>query len=371
MKVLHIGKYFPPYWGGIEKVNFDIVETLNKFGYRNDVLCFNDKRNSITEEKEYCIYRSSTVTSAFSSPLSFSIFQQLRKIYKKYDIIHLHVPNPMGAIALQSVPFKGKIIVHWHSDIIKQKTLKKLYGPFQSALLKRADKIIVTTPNYLEGSEVLAPYRDKCTVIPIGIANSEFPSNKDFREQLEEKYRDKKVIFSIGRLIYYKGFDYLINAAKSLPDNYVVLIGGTGILRKKLEQQITNNRLEHKVKLLGNIPFDQLGEYYRRANIYCLPSTERSEAFGVVLIEAMSFGCPIVATNINGSGVPWVTQDNITGITVEPKNSAALAQALIRMGRDDVLTKKFGENAQQRYQTVFKKSVMAQNIIRLYQELMN
>jgi len=370
MRILHIGKYYPPYFGGIEKVNYDLVESLNENGISTDVLCFNNQNKTQVENKGYNIYRAATINSAFSSPLSFSIFKQLRKIHNNYDIIHVHVPNPMGAIALQSVSFKGKVIVHWHSDIIKQKKLKKIYRPFQEKLLQRADRIIVTTSNYIEGSADLRPYRNKCKVIPIGISKSDFVANELFREQLKQQYKDKKVVFSIGRLIYYKGFEYLIEAAKKLPDNVVVLIGGTGILKEDLQKQIEKSQVEEKVTLLGNIPFENLGEYYNRADIYCLSSTERSEAFGVVLIEAMSFGCPIVSTNIKGSGVPWVNRNNDTGIVVEPKNSDLLAEAITRIATSPELATKFSINSLIRYDAEFSKEKMTQRTIELYKELM-
>lgn len=369
MKILHIGKYYPPYFGGIEKVNFDLVESLNNLGYKTDELCFNHQPKSTIENRGYNIFRTSILKAAFSSPLSVSIFRKLREIYKDYDIIHLHVPNPMGALALQSVPFKGKIIIHWHSDIINQKILKKFYKPFQDRLLKRADQIIVTSPNYLEASDDLRPYQNKCTVIPIGISNSEFVVNVTFGNELKERYKNKKVIFSIGRLIYYKGFEYLVEAAKSLPDNYIVLIGGTGILADKLQNQISENNLQKKVTLLGNIPFVHLGEYYKRADLYCLPSTERSEAFGVVLIEAMSFGCPIVYTNIPGSGVPWVNVDNETGISVEPKNAKELSNAIIKILNDETLRNRFSQNTITRYNSKFKLELMTERTIHLYESL--
>lgn len=369
MRILHIGKYYPPYFGGIEKVNFDLVESLNQFGYQTDELCFNHQPKSIHENRGYNIFRTSIITAAFSSPLSISIFRKLREIYKNYDIIHLHVPNPMGAIALQSVPFKGKVILHWHSDIIKQKTLKKFYKPLQDKLLKRADHIIVTSPNYLDGSDDLKPYRNKCTIIPIGISSSEFAINKDFQIKLDEKYRNRKIIFSIGRLIYYKGFEYLIEAAKELPDEYVVLIGGTGTLADSLQNQINENNLQNKVILLGKIPFNQLGEYYRRADVYCLPSTERSEAFGVVLIEAMSLGCPIVATNISGSGVPWVNVNNETGLCVEPKNPEKLTKAIIEILEDETVRNNFSKNALLRFDSEFQLDKMTKRTIQLYESL--
>jgi rhamnosyl/mannosyltransferase len=371
MKILHIGKYYPPYFGGIEKVNYDLVESLNEDGFSTDVLCFNNQNKTQVENKGYNIYRTATINAAYSSPLSFSIFKHLRKIHSNYDIIHLHVPNPMGAVALQSVSFKGKIIVHWHSDIIKQKKLKKIYRPFQEKLLQRADKIIVTTPNYLEGSDDLKPYRNKCKVIPIGISKSDFKSNELFREQLKQQYKNKKVVFSIGRLIYYKGFEHLIDSIKKLPDNIVVLIGGTGILKENLQKQIKQNRVEDKVTLLGNVPFEKLGEYYNRADIYCLPSTERSEAFGVVLIEAMSFGCPIVSTNIKGSGVAWVNRNNETGIVVEPKNSDLLAEAITRIATSSELATKFSANSLKRYNAEFTKEKMTERTIELYKTLLH
>lgn len=372
MKILHIGKYYPPVRGGIEKVSFDLVESLNKMGYQADILCFNDsKKTEIDFNRGYQIHRSSILTSAFSSPLSSSIFRSIKKLFRQYDIIHLHVPNPMGAIALQSVPFKGKIIVHWHSDIIKQQFLKKIYRPLQDKLLRRADKIIVTSPNYLEGSNCLKKYKTKCEIIPLGISNDDLPINEQFRKELNDLYQNKKIILSIGRLIYYKGFEYLIDAAKKLPDDYIILIGGTGILKEQLIKQITDNHLGNKVKLLGDIPFDHLGEYYRRSDAYCLPSTERSEAFGVVLIEAMSFGCPIISTNIKGSGVPWVNQNGQTGIVVEPKDSASLAKGIEAITKDNETRQLYAQNSRKRYEAEFTKEKMVERTIHLYKSLLN
>lgn len=372
MRILHIGKYYPPVRGGIEKVSFDIIESLNKMGYQADILCFNNsKRTEVEIDRGYRVYRSSIVTSAFSSPLSLSIFESLKKIFKEYDIIHLHVPNPMGALALQSIPFKGKIVVHWHSDIIKQRLLKKIYRPLQDKLLRRADKIIVTSPNYLEGSDCLKNYKQKCEIIPLGISNEDFPVNEKFRKKLNDLYLGKKVILSIGRLIYYKGFEYLIDAAKKLPDDYIVLIGGTGILKDQLNNQIVDNHLESRVKLLGDIPFEHLGEYYRRADAYCMPSTERSEAFGVVLIEAMSFGCPIISTNIGGSGVPWVNQDGQTGIVVETKDSASLANGIMAITKDHEIRNGYAQNSRKRYDAEFTKEKMVKRTLQLYKDLLN
>lgn len=371
MKVLHIGKYYPPFFGGIEKVNFDLVEGLNKHDIQTDVLCFNHLKGQSFENTKYKITRSKTLINVFSTPISLSFFWKLRRIKKDYDIVHIHLPNPIASIALQYSGFKGKVVLHWHSDIVKQKKLKLLYGPFEKAILKRADKIIVTSPNYLEASETLKPYLSKCAVIPIGIDSSEFPTNIPFREKLENETKGKKVIFSLGRLIYYKGFEYLIDAAKQLPNHAVVYIGGVGELNSVLSEQIKSNNLEERVKLIGKIPFNEIGEYYRRADVFCLPSNERSEAFGVVLIEAMSFGCPVVCCNIKGSGVPWVATDNKNALIVPPFDSKGLSYALLELINDAKKRGEFSEASLHRYERLFQLNSMLDSTISLYRDVMN
>ena len=370
MKILHLGKYYPPYFGGIERVNFDLVEELNKCGIETDVLCFNDRANDLIEEKQYKIFRANNLFTAFSTPFSLSYIRIFKKIHHQYDIVHIHLPNPGATLALQSVSFKGKIVVHWHSDIIKQKILKRFYAPFQKALLKRADSIVVTSPPYLEGSKDLMPFRHKCLVIPLGINKHEFSSDEDFFNSLRESYAGKKIIFSLGRLIYYKGFSYLVEAAKDLPDNYIILIGGTGEMENELQNLIHEQRLDSKVKLIGKIRGDDLGSYFQLCDVFCLPSIEKSEAFGLVQIEAMSFGKPIVSTNIAESGVPWINENGKTGITVNPKSPAELSQAIKTIVTDLSLSKKLGENGRLKYQSEFTVGRMTDKTIELYRKLL-
>lgn len=294
----------------------------------------------------------------------------MRKIQKDYDIIHLHLPNPFAAVLFQLTRYKGKLVLHWHSDIVRQKVLRKLYYPFQYRLLKKADRVIVTSQNYLDGSADLKPFKSKCVVIPIGIDKHEIKVNQPFRNELEEKYDGKMVIFSLGRLIYYKGFDYLIAAATKLPDNYTVLIGGVGELEQQLRQQIENSRLEGKVQLVGKIPLEELGAYYDRADIFCLPSHERSEAFGVVLIEALSFSKPLISSSIPGSGVNWVNEHKVTGLVVEPKNAAAIADAVIEIGSNKSVMNDLAVNAGVRFARLFDKDKMILSITELYKEIL-
>ena len=370
MKILHIGKFYPPYFGGIEKVNYDIVEGLNAEGIQTDVLCSNHIKGDTFSEIFYKIYRTHTLKVIASTPLSFSLIRTLNKIQNNYDIIHVHLPNPMANLAVFLTHPKSKIILHWHSDIIKQKKILKLYSPLQTWLLKRADKIVITTPTYLEGSDSLKKYINKIVCIPIGIDSKELFIDQNILNVLKNKYQGNKVVFSLGRLIYYKGFEYLIDAARFLPNDIIILIAGIGELKEKLQDQIFNHNLQNKVKLLGKIPFEELGAYYELCDIFSLPSTERSEAFGVVQIEAMAFEKPIISTSIKGSGVDWVNLNNISGIIVPPKDSKKLAEAITELLTNENKYQQLSIGAKKRYEEIFTKEKMVHSFKKLYQEIL-
>ena len=372
MKILQLGKFYPPSTGGIQTVMYDITEVLNNNDVICDVLCSN-KNFTYKEEyiNNYKVMRTKTFGVYFSTSITLQMIFKLKKIIKQYDIIHVHLPDPMANLALFFANLEGKkIILHWHSDIIKQKYLLKLYEPLQSWMMKKADKIIATTPKYIEESKYLQKYKDKCAPIPIGIDENKLISNANKVNKIKEKYKDKKIIFSLGRLVYYKGFEYLIKSAKYLTNDYIILIGGAGPLKYKLNTIIIENGLENKVKLLGRIEDEELGNYYEASHIFCLPSIVKSEAFGIVQIEAMSFGIPIVATRVDGSGVDWVNEDKISGINVEIQNPEALASAFNDISNDKIKYEKYCINAKERFQNLFLRKEMVNNIIHLYKEVL-
>lgn len=369
MKILHIGKYYPPYFGGIEKVNFDLVEGLNQIGIKTDVICFNDKKETLIENNSYTVYRMSRLFEKFSLPFSFSYFFKLRAIINNYDIVHLHLPNPLAAFFVLFTNFRGKIVLHWHSDIIKQKFFKKIYAPFDYLIKQKANSIVVTSDNYLNNSDDLKGFKEKCSVIPIGIDPLELNVDKAFLEILKSRYVGKKIIFSLGRLIYYKGFEYLIEATKNLSDDTLVLIGGIGPLESKLKNLIKQNNLDHKVKLLGKIPFEYLGAYFQLANLFCLPSTHKSEAFGVVLIEAMSFGLPQVIFNIPGSGVSFVVKADYSGKIINKIHEKDLASELDLLISNEYLLHEYSKHSRERFKQNFTKNKMVFNFKALYQNL--
>lgn len=363
MKILQLNKAYFPVIGGVEKVVQDIAESL-----RTDVLCCNDRfETEIITDNGHTLYKAATFTRLFSTPISFRFITLLFRLRRNYDIVHIHHPDPMSALALFLVRPQAKVVLHWHSDIVRQKLLLKLYAPLQSWLLKRADRIIATTPAYIDASASLQPFREKCVAIPIGIAQKEADSNTV--QRLHRQFAGKKIVFSLGRFVYYKGFEYLIKAAHHLDDSYVILIGGNGPLKEELETYVHTHNLSEKVIFPGKISEEEVGGYFAACDLFCLSSVERTEAFGIVQLEAMSFGKPVVATRINGSGVSWVNQHGESGLNVPVKDPKALADAIQTICRDSDIYAKFSHNAHQRFLTHFLLTDMVLKVKKVYRQL--
>jgi len=370
MKILQVGKTFPLV-GGVDKVIFELSNGISKNGVQCDVLCASVTKEDcfIKINKFYTIYATGSLGKFAATWLSPRMIIKLRKIIKEYDIVHIHHPDPMASLALFCCNLKHKkIVLHWHSDIVKQQYLLKFYRPLQDWLIKRADRIIATSSTYAYGSSYINKYIDKTIIIPIGVEVN-YSLSQDLKQQLNDKYLGKKIIYSLGRLCYYKGFEYLIDSAKYLDDSYVILIGGTGPLENKLSKQISKSNLGNKVKLLGKIAENEMGTYFSECTLFCLPSIEKSEAFGIVQIEAMSFSKPIIATTIKDSGVSWVNKHGYSGLNVEPKNAKQLANAIKSMCDDDVVLKQCSLNARQRFEDEFTSNLMINRVLDLYRSL--
>ncbi len=374
MKILHFSKYYPPYYGGIETVAYDIVDGLNNNNIKCDVICFNDKNETVNDKVDnHNVFRASVFKEMFSTPLSLSIFNKFIKIVGNYNIIHIHHPNPIATLCCFLMSFfikDKKIIVHWHSDIIKQKKVKKIFLPIQNWMLNKASLIIVTSSVYGDNSRDLVSFSNKIKTIPIGIEDLSDNVNYLMLKSLKNKYEDKFVVFTLGRHIYYKGFEYLIRSANHLPDNVIILIGGAGELTDEYNEIILNNNLEDKVEIIGRIPSSDLSAYFSLCDIFCLPSIEKSEAFGVVQLEAMSFGKPLISTNIEGSGVSWVNKHMESGLVVENKSSKSLAKAILTIKDNEKLRMKLAFGSKQRFRNYFTKEIMVKSFIDTYKNLL-
>ncbi len=368
LKVLQVGKFYP-IRGGVEKVMYDAMTGLSERGVDCDMLCAasegETRRIQLNEHAR--LICTKTMVKAYATMLSPDMVVKMREICDDYDVIHVHHPDPMAALALRLSGYKGKVVVHWHSDIEKQKKLLKLYKPLQDWLLKRADVVIGTTPVYLKGSKYLSDVQGKTACVPIGIDRVE-PDSQAV-EKIRAQYPGKKIVFSLGRLVPYKGYRNLVAAAQYLSDDYVILIGGTGPLREELQNDIDALGLHDKVKLLGYISDEDLPAYFGACKMFCLSSIYKTEAFAIVQIETFSCGKPVVATNIPQSGVPWVNSHGESGLNVEPNDPEGLAEAIKAVGDDDNLYKNLSEGASERFRKLFTKDRMIDNLMNVYEDL--
>lgn len=365
MKVLQLGKFYPVR-GGVEKVMYDLTAGLSAQGVQCDMLCAarDGKTRVIEHETGMRIFCCHTWYEYAATMLSPRMILQLRSICKGYDIIHVHHPDPMACLALFLSGFRGRVILHWHSDIVKQKKLLFLYLPLQDWLLHRADQVVGTSPVYVEQSPYLQEVQHKCVTLPIGIQPVRFAP--EAAERVRRRYSGRKIVLSVGRLVAYKGYPYLIAAAKRLPDDYVVLISGTGALENSLRAQIASEGLADKVKMLGRLNDTELHAHYGACDVFCLPSVQKTEAFGIVQIEAMSCGKPVVATTIPQSGVAWVNEHGVSGLNVPPCDAAALADAILQLTRDEATYRRYSEQALNRYRTLFTRENMINQCLTFY-----
>lgn len=370
MKILQLGKFFP-IKGGVEKVEYDLMRGLAEQGIDCDMLCaaLKGKGDIICSGEHARLIYCHTWMEIAGTMIAPTMITTLWRICRKYDVIHVHHPDPMACMALFFSGYRGKVVLHWHSDIVRQKYLMGLYRPFQNWLIRRADLIVGTTPVYVEQSDDLKRAQHKITYLPIG--TEEVVPDIEGAHQLREKYSNHKIVFSLGRLVPYKGYHNLIEAAQYLSDDYVVVIGGTGPLRESLEQLIKERKLEKKVKLLGFVKDEEVAAYFTACDIFVLPSVQKTEAFGIVQIEAMSCGKPVVATKIPGSGTAWVNAHGISGLNVTPEQPKEIADAILTITRDRDAYEVYATGARQRFEKMFTKEKMVAGAMGIYERVLD
>ena len=376
MKILQLGKFYP-IRGGVEKVMWDLTRGLSEMGVDCDMLCASlsdktDAKDAAFEAPDGTlrlnghgrVFRVKALAKKAATMLSPAMIAWLRRHKAEYDIIHVHHPDPMAALALRLSGFRGKVVLHYHSDIVSQRFLLSLYRPLQSWLIKRADLIVGTTPAYIQASPWLRDVQQKCTYVPIGIRP--VAADPAGAAALRTRFPGKTLLLSIGRLVPYKGYPVLIRAMKHLPENYHLIIGGNGPLRDELEALIDSENLRERISLVGYLAEEELPAWYGACEVFVLSSVMKTEAFGIVQIEAMSAGKPVVATKIPGSGVPWVNEDGVSGRNVTPGDPAELAAAI-----EDVIDHygSFSAGARARYEKLFREQTMIQSICKLYEAL--
>ena len=364
MKVLQLGKFYP-IRGGVEKVMWDLTSGLSARGFDCDMLCAELDREEVIHLNEHgrviCVKAWRKMAATMIAPKMVS---WLRKHRNEYDIIHIHHPDPMACLALRLSGYKGRVILHWHSDILKQKRLLKLYMPLQRWLINRADTIVGTTPVYLKESPYLKDVQDKTVAVPIGIEPITF--DPALSEEWRTRYAGKKIVLSIGRLVPYKGYGYLIDAASHLGPDYLVVIVGDGPNRPNLEEDVVRFGVQDRVKFLGYVEDSEMHALLAACDVFVLSSVMKTEAFGIVQIEAMSLGKPVIATEVPESGVSWVNAHGVSGINVPIKDPKALAEAIRTICSDDTLRRTYSEGARKRFCETFTLELMIDKMIKIY-----
>jgi rhamnosyl/mannosyltransferase len=372
LKVLHLGK-FDGDVGGIERYLRALLG-----GLPADIVAINLVANDVARTDEHRQYRYLTVRAAShgiiaSVAVAPSMPLLARRLHRKhrFDIVHLHFPDPLGQLTAIMLPRSVKRVISWHSDIIKQRTALAVYRPFLDAFVRDADAIIGATPQHFSSSQQMAPGKrgQLREVIPYGFdpeALGWSDAARATRARLAQERGRRPRIFTVGRHVYYKGFDVLIRALRSVDAE--LWIGGRGPLTESFRQAARDAGVADRVRFVGFIPDAELIAYYDACDVFCMPSTERAEQFGLVQLEAMHCGKPVVATRL-GTGVEYVTLDEVTGLLVEPGSERALAQALNRLLGDPALRARLGEAGRRRVAEEFSVRQMADKTVALYRRL--
>jgi len=375
MKILQISRFYPPKIGGVERVVQQIGEGLND---RTDmqVLVCQEKGKGCDEVYEGVkVHRSGSLGVFLSMPLSFSFMRDVRKLSKDADIIHFHMPFPLGDLAYFLSGYKGKLVIWWHMEIVRQKKAMAIYRPMMMKFLERADLIMVATEGHVKGSEVLQQFKDKIVAIPFGLDDAFLEKSlSSFTKQNAAVTATKPSpvtnFLFIGRLVYYKGCDVLLEAFAKMENKeaHLTLVGG-GPMKEELETMVKAYGIEDRVHMLGSIPYEDLLQQIADCDVFVLPSSERTEAFGIVQIEAMAYGKPVINTNLP-TGVPYVSLHEKTGLTVEPKDVEGLSGAMDRLANDADLRDKFGKAARKRVEDEYKLSSILDRIYAEYEKVL-
>jgi len=371
MKVLLVNKLYYPVIGGVENHVRDlatsIVPAFDDIEVR--ILVANTSRKTVQEEIDGIkVVKAANMATIQSAPVAPTFPLWLRRL--KSDIYHFHFPYPIGELSYLVARPRGKLVVTYHSDIIRQKFLLALYKPFLRSFLRRADRILTSSPNMIENSPFLAEFRDKCRVVHFGIELSRFKMNPQMKvkvDRIRKEYPGKIVLF-IGRLIYYKGVRYLIEAMTDV-DAHLIIIG-EGPLERELSDLAANLKVSGRISFLGSVADEDLPCYYHACDIFVLPSVAGSEAFGLVQLEAQACEKPVVSTNLP-TGVPYANLDRITGLVVPPESKRALSAAINELLDDANLRREFGKNGKMRVEKEFTKDAMARSVLHVYREVLS
>jgi glycosyltransferase involved in cell wall biosynthesis len=360
-RVLQIGKFYPPHMGGIETHLENLCAQVRSRFDVQVVACNHHPGSVVGERHGILVHRLATPFAIANAPVSPGLAAAIRAA--KPDLVHIHLPHPGGVLGLAASRYRGPVVITYHSDIVRQRIWSAVFQPIVDPLLRRAKTIIVASPSYIGSSPVLGRHRDRCRVVPLGVPVESFERVDPAAVAGIRQHYGPRLVLGVGRFVYYKGFEFLIRAMRQV-DGRLVLVG-SGPLRAALESQAAAAGVAGKVSFVGEVV--DLAPFYHAADVFVLPSVARSEAFGIVQVEAMACGTPVVNTSLD-TGVPWVSPHMQTGLTVPPLNEQALADAITTLLDDDGLRRRLGDAGRARVRAEFGVELMGERVMRIYED---
>lgn len=367
MKVLHFYKTaLPDTVGGVEQVIDQIARGAAKLGVKSDVLSLSREQSPQTIHIDgYISYRIKLDLQIASTGFSFSAFSSFKKLTKDVDVIHYHFPWPFMDFVHFLTRVKKPTIVTYHSDIIRQRYLLKLYRPLMKSFLRDVSCIVATSPNYLASSDTLRGYKNKVRVIPIGLDKSSYPEPSSERLEYWRNKLGGKFFLFIGVMRYYKGLHTLIEAAQGT--DYPIIIVGSGPEELEVKAHAAKLGLDN-IQFLGRLSDEDKIALLVICYAVLLPSQLRSEAFGISLLEGAMYGKPLISCEI-GTGTTFINIDNETGLVVPPSDPFAMRNAMRFLWEHPARAEEMGRNAEVRYWEYFTAEKMSCDYVKLYCEL--
>lgn len=355
MKILHLGKYYPPYKGGMETVLRDLCEAHTT---RADVtaLVANESPRTVIEERGGVrVIRAGCIGTPFAVPVMPGYWRHIRRCAP--DVIVHHEPNPVALLSYLASGSRATFLIWFHSDIVRQRIFYAAYRPFLQRALQRARAIIVASPNHVRWTPLLLEVAEKCCVVPFGIRLEQFSVTPAIETRVAAIRRTSPlpIVLFVGRFSYYKGLEYLVEAMRRVRARLVLV--GSGPMEEHIRQRAREMASPGTVELTGEVSDTDVVAHLHACELLVLPSVERSEAFGIVQLEAMACGKPVISTDIP-SGVPWVNQHGRTGLVVPPGNPAALAEAITTLLDSPEERKRLGEAGRARVKAWFTATRM-------------
>ncbi len=373
MRVTLVNKYyFPPHLGGIENsLNMLATELASRESTSVRAIVANESRVTVRESLDGVeVTRLARLFAYASTPVAPGMTAAIRAEAVRSDpadVLHLHFPYPWGEFSWLRARMGLPTVMTYHSDIVRQRFLGSAYAPILRRVLDRVDLVIVGAPQMVVNSEFLAPHADKCRVVPFGIRVERFAGTPDIlrRAATLRAMHPRPVVLFVGRLIYYKGVEVLLRAIAGVDADLVMI--GSGPLETALREQASAAGIDDRVTFLAPMPEAELVAWYHASEVFCLPSIARSEAFGLVQVEAHASGTPVVSTDLP-TGVPFVNAHEQTGLVVPPGDPERLAAAIRRLLEDEPLRARMGQRARERALAEFSIGAMTDRVVDVYRE---